>query len=57
MAENSLRELSVAELDAALADTEEQLRTVRRDGAPAADSAVLELARRRLLDEFRRRGL
>ena len=57
MAENSLRETSVAELDAALADTEEQLRTARRDGAPAADSAVLELARRRLLDEFRRRGL
>ncbi|WP_176459883.1 hypothetical protein [Rhodococcus sp. 14-2470-1b] len=57
MAESILRELSVAELDAALADTEEQLRMARREGAPAADSAVLEVARRRLLDEFRRRGL
>ncbi|WP_153275404.1 hypothetical protein [Rhodococcus sp. P1Y] len=57
MAESIVRELSVAELDAALADTEEQLRTAHRENAPAAESAVLEHARRRLLDEFRRRGL
>lgn len=51
-----MRELSVAELDAALTDTDEQLRTVRREGAEA-DIAALESARRRLLNEFRRRGL
>lgn len=52
-----MRELSIAELDAALADTDEQLRSVRREGAAAADIAALESARRRLLNEFRRRGL
>ncbi len=57
MAKNILRELSVAELDAALADTDDQLRTARRDYAAPADIAELERARRRLLEEFRRRGL
>nr|WP_179275190.1 hypothetical protein [Rhodococcus sp. 06-1059B-a] len=57
MAKSILRELSVAELDAALADTEEQLRTARRDGTGTGNVAAAELARRRLLGEFRRRGL
>ncbi|WP_179278079.1 hypothetical protein [Rhodococcus sp. 14-2470-1a] len=57
MAKNILRELSVAELDAALAETDDQLRTARRDDATPADIAELERARRRLLEEFRRRGL
>ncbi|OZF42728.1 hypothetical protein CH292_25250 [Rhodococcus sp. 14-2470-1a] len=57
VAKNILRELSVAELDAALAETDDQLRTARRDDATPADIAELERARRRLLEEFRRRGL
>lgn len=57
MSANIVRELSVAELDAALTDTDEQLRSARGEGAVAADIAALESARRRLLNEFRRRGL
>lgn len=57
MSANIVRELSVAELDAALTDTDEQLRSARGEGAEAADIAALESARRRLLNEFRRRGL
>ena len=52
----NMRGLSIAELDTALVETEEQLRCARRDARPV-DVAGLEGMRRRLLNEFRRRGL
>ncbi|MBY4127579.1 hypothetical protein HQO83_04150 [Rhodococcus fascians] len=53
----NMRGLSIAELDDALVETEEQLRCARHDARPTVDVAGLEEMRRRLLNEFRRRGL
>lgn len=53
----NVRGLSIAELDVALVDTEEQLRCARHEARTDADVAGLEDMRRRLLNEFRRRGL
>lgn len=53
LAITNVRKLSVTELDAAFTDIEKQLmRAQTRDTV-----AELENARRRLLNEFRRRGL
>jgi hypothetical protein len=57
MADRNLRKLSVAELDAAIAGTEEQLRSARHSGSAIRDIAALEAIRCRVLNEFRRRGL
>lgn len=53
----NVRGLSVPELDAALADTEGRLMSARYEARSDADVAALENSRRRLLNEFRRRGL
>ncbi|WP_155293694.1 hypothetical protein [Rhodococcoides fascians] len=55
--ETNLRGLSVADLDAALADTESRLMSARHEARSDTNVAALEDSRKRLLNEFRRRGL
>ncbi|MDI6626561.1 MAG: hypothetical protein QME72_02450 [Rhodococcus sp. (in: high G+C Gram-positive bacteria)] len=55
--DTNVRDLSVADLDAALADTERRLMSARNEAHSDINLAALEDSRRRLLNEFRRRGL
>lgn len=53
----NIKELSVTELDSALAELEQRKRTSLRQGSPPEDILALEGAVIRLTNELRRRGL